>query len=92
MKKRRININLYMVVWTDAAYNLDPDKENVKPPIACDFGFILKAGDEFLVLATEVFTEGHTRQAITIPMGMIKMIKKVVNVKMPKYFEADPSL
>lgn len=92
MKKRRININLYMVVWTDATYNLDPDKDNTKPMVACDFGFILKTDDEFLVLATEVFTEGHARQAMTIPMGMVRMVKRVARVKMPEYFEADPSL
>ncbi|KKM67378.1 hypothetical protein LCGC14_1471710 [marine sediment metagenome] len=90
--KQKIGINLYMVIWTDATHILDPDEKNVTPMVAADFGFILKASKKYLVLGTEFFTEGHTRQAMSIPMGMVKNIKKVARVKMPKQFKSHPTL
>lgn len=89
---KRVDLNLYMVIWTDATAVLDPDKDNVKPMVAADFGFILKADKKYLVLATEFFTEGHPRQSMSIPMGIIKSITKVAKIKMPKQFKSPPTL
>ncbi|KKL61657.1 hypothetical protein LCGC14_2193100 [marine sediment metagenome] len=88
----KIELGLYMITWSDAIYNLDPNKENVKLPLAADFGFILEANDEYLVLGTEVFTNGHVRQAMTFPRGTILGVKKVVTITMPKLFESPPTL
>ncbi|KKK56838.1 hypothetical protein LCGC14_3060520, partial [marine sediment metagenome] len=44
------------------------------------------------VLARQIFTDGYSRQSMTIPRGVIRDIKKIATVKMPKGFVGAPEL
>ena len=90
--KKQIDLNIYMVVWADACHNFEPTHKNVELSPAADFGFILKATDEFIVLGTQVFEDGYARHSMTIPRGIIKEMRKVATVKMPKGFVGAPEL
>ncbi|KKM00519.1 hypothetical protein LCGC14_1803640, partial [marine sediment metagenome] len=57
-----------------------------------DFGFLLEKTDEYIVLARQIFTDGYSRQSMTIPRGIIKEIRKITTVKMPKGFIGAPGL
>ena len=93
MKKiKPIDLNIYMVVWADACHAFEPTKEKVKPSVAADFGFLLEKTDDYIVLARQIFTDGYSRQSMTIPRGVIKDIRKVATVKMPKGFLGAPEL
>ncbi len=91
MKSKSIDLNIYMVIWVDACHNFEPTERNVQLAPAADFGFILKATDDFIVLGTQVFEEGYTRLTMTIPRGIIKEIRKIAKVKMPKGFVGAPT-
>ncbi len=90
--KKPIDLNIYMVVWADACHAFEPTKEKVEPSVAADFGFLLKKTDEYIVLARQIFTDGYSRQSMTIPRGVIKDIRKVATIKMPKGFVGAPEL
>ena len=87
-----IVLDLYMAIWEDSTYNLDPTKQNIEPMVAATFGYALESTDRMLVLATEIFTDGLPRQSMTIPMGIIKDVVKVAHVRLPSAFKSHPFL
>jgi hypothetical protein len=75
----------YVVWWCDACKDEDFDPlDPPKPQLACTGGFVLEVTDQHILLGQEIFEDGHIRDVISIPGGMVKAITKVGVVKRPR--------
>jgi hypothetical protein len=71
-----------LVVWLDAAGGDDVDE----PILALTTGWLLKETPEFIVVASELFEDGSSRDRTAIPQSLVRQVIKR-NIRWPEAFK-----
>lgn len=83
--KKATSARYAVVHWLDAHGSFDGD--DVKPINALTAGWVITVGDDYLMIASEIFEDGTYRTTTAIPKGMIKAMSITARARMPKEFQ-----
>ena len=80
------NFDVWACFWVDAVKQeeLEINETHPTPEMACTVGFLMHAGERSVSLVQEIFTDGHHRQIVTVPREMIKSLRRIGRVPVPR--------
>lgn len=76
------------VWWYDAAKDDDYDPTDpTRPMLAFTLGVVTEVRDDYITIAQEAFEDGHLRNSVSVPRGMVIAVVRVGKIRKPKQLQ-----